>query len=346
MKFVLAHPGPNFSVHDVYVGWAEGLRELGHVVVPFNLHDRLSFYDSTYFNVADNQFRKAISGEQAVELAVNGLYATLYKVVPDVLLVVSGFLIPPSLLDHARRYGTRVVIVHTEEPYETTRQAALAEHADINIVNDPVNLDRFPGGTYYQPHCYRPALHHPGPADPDLAADLAFVGTGFASRIALFEEMAAAGAFDGLDVLLAGNWQQLTEDSPLGKYLGHDAKECLDNDQAATIYRSAKVGINFYRREHDGEDHAQGWAIGPREVEMAACGLPFLRDPRGEGDALFPHHPTFTDAQEAAADLRWWIENPNRRAEAALAARAAVAERTFTQAAVRLLQHIEKENLL
>lgn len=343
MRIVLAHPGPQFSVHDLYVGWTEAFREMDVKVIPFNLDDRLSFYDSTYFNVSEGQFKKATTAEQSVEFAVNGLNATLYKTVPDVLMVISGFLIPAELLDHARRHGTKVVLVHTEQPYETTREAGLAQHADINLVNDPINIDRFPAGTYYQPHCYRSQLHHPGMTDPELASDLTFVGTGFESRIALFEAMCELGLTD-YDVALAGNWQRLGEDSPLLKFLAHDLQECLDNTSASLLYRAAKVGLNLYRREHDEGDNATGWAIGPREVEMAACGLPFLRDPRGEGDELFPHHLQFTSAAEAVDGLRWWLDHPNERAAAAMAARAAVKDRTFTQAAVRLLQHIEKGN--
>lgn len=342
MRVLLVHPGPSFSVHDVFTGWAEGLRALGVDVKLFNLDDRLALYDSAYFNVSEGKFKKALTGEQAIEMAVNGLNAALYKIVPDVLIVVSGFMVPASLLDHARRYGTTVVMLHTEQPYELTRELALAEHADINLLNDPVNLDRFPAGTYYQPHCYRPLVHYPGHPDPDLAADFAFVGTGFVSRVAFFEAMADTGGLDGLDVLLAGNWQQLTEDSALRKYLAHDAAECLDNAQTANVYRSAGVGLNLYRREHEDGDDATGWAIGPREVEMAACGMPFLRDPRGEGDELFPHHPRFTSAAEAVDHLRWWLARPDERSRSAQAARVAVADRTFTQAAVRLLAHIEK----
>lgn len=343
MRIVVAHPGPQFSVHDLYIGWTEALRELGVKVIGFNLDDRLSFYDSTFLNVSKGQFKKATTAEQSIEMAVNGLNATLYKTAPDVLLVVSGFLIPAELLDHARRYGTKVVLLHTEQPYELGRESALAEHADINLVNDPVTIDRFPAGTYYQGHCYRPELHRPGSPDPDYDADLAFVGTGFASRIALFEAMCDFG-LDAHDVLLGGNWQQLTEGSPLGKFLAHHLQECLDNASTALIYRSGKVGLNLYRREHDAGDSADGWAIGPREVEMAACGMPFLRDPRGEGDELFPHHLQFTGPAEAVAGLRWWLDHPDLREKAAREAREAIADRTFNQAAVRLLAHIEKGN--
>lgn len=328
-------------MHDLYVGWMEAFRELDVKVIPFNTDERLQFYDGAYFNTAKGQFKKALTQEQSVEMAMNGLNATLFKVVPDVLMVISGFLIPAEILDHARRYGTKVVVVHTEEPYEHAREVELAQHADINLINDPVNLADFPAGTYYQPHCYRPAIHRPGQVDPDLACDLAFVGTGFESRVALFEAMCELGLTDH-DVALAGNWQRLAADSPLRKFLAHDPQECVDNSAATQLYRSAKVGINLYRREHDAGDDAAGWALGPREVEMAATGLAFLRDPRGEGDALFPHHLRFTTAAEALDRLRWWLQRPDLRETAARAGRAAVRDRTFTQAAVRLLRHIEK----
>jgi len=41
MRFLVAQPGPSWSVHDVYEGWCEALTELGHDVHKFNLDDRL-----------------------------------------------------------------------------------------------------------------------------------------------------------------------------------------------------------------------------------------------------------------------------------------------------------------
>lgn len=339
-RVLLCHPGPDFSVHDVFNGWRDGLTAKGAKVLTYNLHDRLAFYDHAWIRVGEAEFRKALPDPEAVaEHAVNGLAATLYKTRPDVLVVVSGFMIPHQLLDLARRDGVTVVAIHTEQPYETGREAEFAQHADVNIVNDPVNLDRFPEGSWYQPHCYRPELHHPGTPDPDLRADLAFVGTGFESRMAFFSQMAPR--VRDLTVLLAGNWQRLDEHSLLRKWLAHDVDKCLDNTDTADVYRSATVGLNLYRREHQDDGHAHGWAIGPREVEMAACGMPFLRDPRGEGDELFPHHLRFTSPAEAAEGLRWWLANPAAREKAADHAREAVADRTFDQAAARLLAHIE-----
>lgn len=339
MRFVVVHPGPNFSVADVYAGWTEALVELGHKVLPFNLDERLCFYANAFFNISEGKFRRAVDDDMAVELAINGLYSTLYQAHPDVLLVVSAFLVPTRLLDLARARGTRVVVLHTESPYEDTRQLGVAPHADLNLLNDPIHLDRYRevAPSAYLPHAHRPGLHRPGPTDPKLAADLAFVGTGFESRIEFFEAM----NIDGLDVLLAGNWNRLTEDSPLRRYVGHDIKECLDNADTTRIYQSAKLGMNLYRRETEDGDSPAGWAMSPREVEMAAVGLPFLRDPRGEGDELLPMLPTFGSPAEAGELARWWLSHEELRVAAGRRAREAVADRTFAQNARQMLMLLD-----
>jgi spore maturation protein CgeB len=342
MRFLAAHPGPSFSVHDVYTGWVEALRELGCQVAAFNLADRLTFYDKAMLEGPDGEAHKALPSEKAHELAVNGLYAALYKTRPDVLLVVSAFFYPPSLLDLARSYGTRVVLLHTESPYEDGRQLAIAGHADLNLVNDPTNIDAFRkvARTEYVPHSYRPDVHHPGDPDPNLAADLAFVGTGYASRIRFLEAM----NLGGLDVFLAGNWQQLDEGSPLRTFVAHDPDECLDNEQTAEVYRSAKVGLNLYRREAENERLTAGWAMGPREVEMAACGVVFLRDPRPEGDQVLSMLPTITGPEDASEQLRYWLAHPDKRQNLANQAREAIAGYTFTNRAAQMLRWLDKEN--
>jgi spore maturation protein CgeB len=341
MKILAAHPGPNFSVHDCYVGWVEAFRELGHQVADFNLSERLTFYDAALLEVGQNRFRKALTAEQATSLAVNGLYAALYKTRPDVLFAVSAFFYPHELFDLARAYGTRIVVLHTESPYEDGRQLQTAEHADLNLINDPTNLAAFQrvAPTVYTPHSYRPKLHTPGPVVDGFRSEFAFVGTGYASRIAFLEAM----NLDGLDVLLAGNWTQLDDTSPLRRHVGHDVDECIDNTQTVDVYRSTQVGMNLYRREAEAEHLAYGWSMGPREVEMAATGCFFLRDPRPEGDDVLPMLPTFTTPEDAAEQLRWWLSKPDSRREVAGKAREAVADRTFTKQAARVLRLLDSK---
>lgn len=347
MRWVVTQPGPDWSVHDVHVGWCEALRHLGEDVHEFNFNDRLTFFDNAFLRVGEDEpaegepdtFRKALTGDQAIELAIGGLAATLWKVRPHVLLLVSGFFHEGQMLDHARRaYGTKVVALMTEQPYELERELALAAHCDLVLLNDPMHIDRFAEVTraVFAPHAYRPAVHYPGAGQP--ACDLAFVGTGFGSRRWFFEQMHAGGWLDAVDVVLGGNWMGLADDSPLRKFIGaDDPGHCLDNALAADLYRSARVGINLYRREAEHEQTTGGYAMGPREVEMAACGLFFLRDPRYEGDTVLSMLPRFTSPDEAGHLLRWYLDHPDVRRDLAHAASAAVADRTFTNSAKKLL---------
>jgi spore maturation protein CgeB len=341
MRFLIVQPGPAFSVHDLYVGWCEALRVAGQQVFEFNLHDRLTFYGTVLLEAGEGQFKRALSPEQAAELALNGLYAAVLKVRPHVLFIVSGFFATEQLMAVSRAAGVKVVLACTESPYEDDRQLKLAPHADLVLVNDPINIEQYRqvAATEYFPHAYRPTVHRPGPVDPDLISDVCFVGTGYPSRIEFFEAM----NLGDVDVLLAGNWQLTDEHSPLRPWLAHDFTDCCDNDDAVKIYRSSSVGLNLYRREASTDELSHGWAMGPREVEMAAIGLPFVRDPRGEGDEVLSMLPTFTTPEEAAEQIRWLIDHDSERDALARKAREAIADRTFDAHAARLLRLLEKE---
>jgi spore maturation protein CgeB len=340
MRLLACHPGPHFSVADLHLGWVEALRAAGVHVVDYPLGDALTFYDSVFVRSGEQEFRKALTAEQATDLARDRLAAALYKVRPDVLLVTSGFMVDTQILDAAQHDGVTVVALMTEQPYELTRELALAEHCDVVLLNDPIHLDRFRQvcTAEYVPHAYRPSVHTPGPALPELVSDFAFVGTCYPSRLKFFERM----NLDGLDVLFAGNWQILDDTHPLRRYVSHGLNECMPNTAAVDIYRATKVSINIYRREAQAEHLADGWAMGPREVELAAVGCFYLRDPRPEGDELLPMLPTFATPEDAGEQLRWWLNHPEARETAALKAREAIADRTFDRNAAQLLRLLEK----
>jgi hypothetical protein len=80
--------------------------------------------------------------------------------------------------------------------------------------------------------------------------------------------------------------------------------------------------------------------MGPREIEQAACGLFFVRDPRPEGDDILHMLPTYSGPGEAGELIRWYAGHPAERDKRATAAREAVAGRTFTSNAKALLRMI------
>lgn len=349
MRWLIGHPGPQFSVHDVFEGWAEALRGLGEDVFTFNLDKRLQFYDAALINddgLVDDEgrpaVRKAMTREKAIETAAYGILSSAYQCWPHVVLLVSAFFTPPALLDMMRGRGHKIVLLHTESPYQDEEQLERAAHADLNLLNDPANIEAYRAlgmPAAYVPHAYRPHIHYPAQPGAAKTWDLAFVGTGFPSRVKFFEAM----DLTGLDVHLAGPWFGLPEDSPLRDWTDTDPEGCVDNAETAGIYRQAKCGINLYRREGEDTWDGDAWAMGPREVEMAASGLFYVRDPRPEGDELLPMLPVFTSPEQAGDLIRWYAAHDGEREKRAAAAREAVAGRTFTNNARALLAMLNHE---
>ncbi len=340
MRILAVHPGPDFSVADVYTGWVKAFRSLGANVVEYNTNSRLTFYEAAGYMDADGVFQKFLGTKEAVEMAAAGIQTACYRFWPDVVFVVSGFFIPPEILEVIRQRGSKVVMVHTELPYELGREIERAHHADLSLINDPMYYDHFKaiGPTFYSHHCYDPDVHYPAPVGPEFRSDFAFIGTGYESRVKFLE----AVDWTGVQVVLGGHWNDLGDESKLRPYLIHGPLECLDNSGTVEFYRGTKMSANLYRREADQPELEAGWAMGPREVELAACGTPFLRDPRPESDEVLWMLPSFDGPGDFEEKLRWHLQRPDVLRDLAAQARAAVADRTFLASAKGLLKAVER----
>jgi hypothetical protein len=100
MRWLIGHPGPHFSVHDLFVGWTEALRGLGEQVYTFNLGDRISFYDAALIETGTHDdeghpaVRKALDRKTALETAAHEILRPAFLAWPDVVLLVSAFWYP------------------------------------------------------------------------------------------------------------------------------------------------------------------------------------------------------------------------------------------------------------
>jgi hypothetical protein len=335
MRALVVNPGPNFSVADVARGWARGLADLGVQVRTFELDKLLDYFAYAYTD-RNGDIVKAHTETEAIQLAAGQIKAACYDWWPDLVLVVSGFFMYPQLIDIMRDRHRHVVLLCTESPYEDEAQLQKAAWYDGVVLNDPTNLDAFAevcdGPALYAPHAYDPAVHYRAPAKRH--ADVSWIGTCYPSRARFLEQV----DWSGLDVSFGGNFKDAPES--LLRFVGHEPEECVDNDVTAEVYRGSLASFNIYRAETNGQlsDSADGYSMGPREVEMARCGLFFCRQSRPESDEVFPMLPTFSDPQELGDQLRWAIANPEARMMAVERAFAAVEDRTFPNNARALLQ--------
>lgn len=335
MRALVVNPGPNFSVADVARGWAKGLAACGVDVRTFELDKLLDYFAYAYTD-RDGQIVKTHTETEAIQLAAGQVKAACYDWWPDIVLVVSGFFMYPQLVEIMRSRHRHIVLLCTESPYEDDAQLKKAAWYDAVVLNDPTNLDAFSevcdGPALYAPHAYDPQVHYRAPAPHH--ADVSWIGTCYPSRARFLERV----DWTGLDVSFGGNFKDAPPE--LLQFVGHDPEDCVDNDVAAEVYRGSLASFNIYRAETNGQlsDTADGWAMGPREVEMARCGLWFARQSRPESDEVFPMLPTFTTPEELGDQLRWAIANPEARMMAVERAAAAVEDRTFDTNAARLLR--------
>jgi spore maturation protein CgeB len=348
MRVLAIEPGPAFSVADVHRGWVKA--HLGCDVVNFNFEDRLDFYSKVLFK-RGRKTESALTNSDAIVFASKGIEVVAFEWWPQIVLVTSCFFVPNFVLKVLRSRGMKVVLLLTESPYEDGKQLERAAYADIVLLNDPTNLEKFKAinpNTYYMPHAYDPEIHHPREVNPELASDFCFVGTGFPSRMEFFEQI----DWSGIDVKLGGNWlslpkrsmrHPLRKTSKLRKRVVHPMSYCLDNSEAVEFYTSAKASANLYRKEFEKGQSAAGWAMGPREVELSACQTFFLTEERGENREVLPMVPTFEGPKEFQAKLHYYLDHEDEREDIALKAREAIAGRTFESNAGRLLGLLERQ---
>lgn len=339
------HPGPDWSVADCHRGWTRAFRQLGCQVIEFDTGRRLGFYEAAKIEQVDGTLVAAVPDDaDRAKVVSKGLESVLYEAWPDIVFVTYGACIDPATLQLARERGHVVVMYHTEAPYEDASRIKWAEAgvADIWLLNDPTNLERWRQvceATWYLPHSYDPAIHRPGTPRPKTS-DVVFVGSSFPSRVEWFTRFVEAAP--DLDVLLAGNWMSVGPGHPLERACPHSFAECLDNVDVPPLYWQSKVGLNIYRRESERADLADGWAMGPREIEMAACGLFHITEERGENRRVLPMLPTFTSPEDAAEQIRWWARHPALRDRVAEQARSAIGAWTFRNRAAQVLQFIDE----
>jgi hypothetical protein len=310
-RILIVHPGVPFSQHDVWAGWEKAFRRQGHHVQTYRLDERLRMYG------------KVVPELLAIEQARLGIFAQAFLMWPELVFFIGTSFIDEKVLIALRGRGLKIAALFTESPYEDTRQLALASYTDVNFISDPLNLDAWKehGPVLCISTAFDPEVHHPGDAPKEV--DLAFIGTALAHRQEFFGQM----NLDGLCAVIdGGGWP----------HVPHDA---VFNEDAADLYRHSRTGINVYRRDGD---TIEGITIGPRECEMAACGLPFARDPRPESDALFPFLPSFSTPGEAREVVDWLLADEDRRQALGKQVMQAIQGRTFDNQAAQAMRFIEE----
>lgn len=322
------------SIADVARGYRNALSRQGHDVFDYNLGARFAYHMKALpSEMADNMpvLSRAASETVVVEALCNSV---------DRVVIVSGLNLHPIVLWLMGKINVPVDVILTESPYEDDSQL---QWLDISHTGMTVDVTAFTNDEYsakmhgwtFLPPAYDPMIHRLSPVLDENRCDVLMVGTGWPERQAFLEEV----DWTGIDLRLYGPWMTVTPASPLHKFY---RPLIVSNDYIASMYSSAKVCINFHRKD------ARALTPGPRCYEIAACGAFQLSDPRPGLDQLFGDSvPTFNTPAELKKLIRFYIDpaNDGERHRRAGDSFNRVQSETFDKRAADMMAAIQQKQL-
>ena len=199
-----------------------------------------------------------------------------------------------------------------------------------------------------------------------------YVGSGFSRRQKYLEEMVQSEAWGpDIDLKLFGYWPFLMPTKnkddmvrgPDGNEINRDEyfegmiprepsvlapytrAAMVDNAFTARIYRGLAIGINIHRTERWNNnadiliDEGEAYSMGPRGVELAACGAFQISDFRQEivdvfGDTV----PLHSSPEDLGRLIRKYLNDPAERERLARLQHEAIKGRTFKNSMGRVLE--------
>ncbi len=375
MKMLVVGSPHSASTRDVWIGVMKGLALNGVQVQSYDLFPRTEFFSSLVEYVREKnvpiQLLKDIPGP--LLLAYEPTFFAAHWFECDAVMFVSPQYLPMEIPDLLRRTGKKVYAWCTENPYEDQIDAPTkAEHFDGVFLNDLYSVpywQSFNPNSHYIPHSYDPDKHFPSwdrPKHrrfhdwqpPENGHDhVVYVGSGFGRRQKYLESV----DWSGIPLKIFGHWPLLRpiKDEKVRREFGymapaddfesplipHVVEKMVENTFTARIYRGAAIGINLHREERWANndammiDSGEAYSMGPRGVELAACGTFQISDPRQEiidvfGDSVPIHH----SPDELGDLIRKYLADPAERRRLAVLQREAIKERTFENNVRRALE--------
>lgn len=314
MRIVFVWPVVRMSIWDVAVGHRKALgRILGEEnIKDYHLDKRTALFNKMFEEVLGRD--EAMAGKMATEAVLpEALYHNA-----DAVLIFSGLNFHPAGLWLLERCRIPTAVYFTESPYEDDEQFEWGSTSSSlqAMTNDLYSAEKF--GWNYLPHAYNPEVHFPGGVNPVLPQhDVVFIGSGWPERQQFIEKV----DWTGINLGLYGMWPGIKGDHPLTKFYTHGN---VRNEDTAQLYRNSKICLNFHR----GSPTAR--SMGPRCVEIAACGAFQLSDPREELLHVFGESvPTFETPEDLSEAIRYFLSNDIGRHKLAKESLARVASHTF-----------------
>jgi hypothetical protein len=374
MKWLVVGSPHSASTRDVWIGQMKGLALNGQSVQSFDVFPLGEFYSTIVEYVRERKIPIANlkTIPSPMTLAYSNVFMAAHHHEVDGVWFVSPQYLPVEIPDLLRKDGFKTVAAMSECPYEdqidASQKAASFDTVFVNDLNSVEYWRPFNPNTHYLPHSYDPDKHFPSwdrPKNrrfanwqpPDNGHDhVVYMGSGFSARQKYLEAI----DWDGIDLRIYGHWPLLRPfegEGPWESALGSVAPEkesplipfvvekMVENTFTARIYRGAAIGINLHRTERWSNnaamvvDQGEAYSMGPRGVELAACGCFQISDERQEiRDVFGDSVPVASGPEHMGQLIRQYLAEPVKRRELAVRQREAIKGRTFENNLRRALE--------
>ena len=349
MRILIIYPGHSHATIDVALGYENGLRAIGHTVRAFNYHNQLTFYVGAlkYWQKHAGKDDKVANPDMAaLVLASEQAAIEVVDFVPDLVVVICGFVLHKRAFDLINRLCRPIVLVLTESPYNDASQARIIEGGEVaqTFTNDKSSVIPLREATgarvEYLPHSYDPMRHHKKDAVLDkYESDVFFFGTMWPERQRLLEPVR--------------RWcRRRRIDAQIGGIGFRRRKGMITNAELVRYYSATKIALNQHRTiasaKDDEEQHVAGaYSLGPRAFEIAACkAFQLCDDARPELHEVFDGSvPTYTDGADLKNKIGYYMDHPDQREALARAAYQRVQPCSFENRARDILLPVTLEAL-
>jgi spore maturation protein CgeB len=352
VKILIIDGSADTSSRDTFDGYYAALKRAGHETYVYAASRRIAPAgnwldyswrqakrinpDAPRPNTADVMYMSSV---WSVEMAL--------RIMPDWILVLSGMFFPMqamALLRKASWPHCKMGLLICDSPFDDNQIVNCLGLYDAVFTNERASVPlyrQYNPASFYLPACYDSYRHRPDLPVPAEAPrhDVVFVGTAFTDRVATL----SAVDWTGIDFGLYGNWEQLGSRSKLRRHLRGGP---VPNDYAAALYRNAKIGLNLHRTRLSSPNvplpPGMAQSLNPRAYELAACGVFQVSNERAEAyDVFGDSFPTFINAAELEAHIRYGLRHPEECARLSDLQCASAQGHTYDARAATLLNCLE-----
>ncbi|MGG1073107.1 glycosyltransferase [Priestia megaterium] len=279
----------------------------------------------------------------------DSLKTNVLKFQPDIVFTMTGFILPPTMIEWLKYQKIKLGVWMTEDPYYMDKTIKLIKSYDYVFTIDKASQN------IYQENGHRKVYYLPLGTDPNIFSpsitsasekshDICLVGYPYPDRIELIKLLLKQSTYN--IHVVGGKWnnelQEWNEDNRL------KITDWKPPHEIPRYYNTAKIIINTHRPHDLAENNNSmgiiNTSINNRTFDVAACRAfqlishqPDLRDYFSEEEMV-----SFKNQGEFLDKIRFYIKNNEKREEIALKSREIVLKNhTFSHRLKKIIELVQ-----